>query len=259
MPDGCAAFGDALVSRIVFRPSRTPIACAKRRHWVAAGSRRVEAWVESSAAGREPALFVLRFLGARGRAENGMTDPLNRLPEIAGETWIANPPGFGGSDGPVSLERDADDALAVFDAVAAHAAGRPVWVQGQSVGTLAALHVAAQRTFDWLVLRNVTPVRELLHARLPAGARWLAPLAARAFPPRLDAPANAARARMPALFVTSVRDGMSPPVAQRAIFDRYAGAKARLDVDCGHADHVLPPADEARYAALVVAQSRHPR
>lgn len=210
------------------------------------GSRRIDVWREGTE--EQPRLFVLRFLGARGRAEHGTRDPLNRFDPFPGEVWIANPPGFGQTSGRPSPEDYCDDALAVFDALRGHAGDAPVWVQGQSLGTLAALHVAANRGVDWLILRNVTPA-SLLAGRVFAP---LSALARRCLPDAFDALRSAERARVDALFVTSRHDRISTPELQARVYERYAGSKQQLFVDCGHEDHVLPDADEIRYRGIVV-------
>lgn len=202
------------------------------------------------AAALEPSLFVLRFLGARGRAEQGTRDPVNRFDPFPGEVWIANPPGFGQTSGRASPRDYLGDALAVFDALAQRAGGRPVWVQGQSLGTLAALFVAAEREPHWLVLRNVTPVG--LIAR-----HWLGGLAAAVdalLPPGFDALASARRAGADALFVTARGDRFARPELQARVLAAYRGQAQQLLVDCGHEDHVLPAADEARYRSRVAAR-----
>ncbi len=239
---------DALAGRWLFRPSRQPIDCHKQQRWVTRGSRRIDVWVDGSS-GR-PRLFVLRFLGARGRAEHGTRDPVNRFDPFPGEVWIANPPGFGRTSGRPSPRDYCDDALAVFDALRAHAGDVPIWVQGQSLGTLAALHVAANRDIDWLILRNVTP------AALLAGRSFapLAGLVSRCLPPAFDAMRAATQASADALFVTSSHDRIATPALQARIFERYAGAKQQLFVDCGHEDHVLPEADELRYREIVAGR-----
>ena len=236
---------DALAGRWLFLPSRQPIDCHKRQQWVTRGIRQIEVWVDGP--GERPQLYVLRFLGARGRAEHGTRDPVNRFDPLRGEVWIANPPGFGQTSGRPSPADYCDDALEVFDALRKHAGDTPIWVQGQSLGTLAALHVAANRDIDWLILRNVTPAA-LLAGRVFAP---LAGLAKRCLPPGFDALRTAERARADALFVTSRYDDVAAPSLQARIFERYAGHKQQLFVDCGHEDHVLPDADEIRYRDIV--------
>jgi hypothetical protein len=240
-----------MLDRLVFRPSRHPIATPKQEILLDVPWGKLQVWCERTpaCAEAEPEVSVLRFLGARGRAEMGTTDPLNRLPHARGEVWIANPPGFGASSGPVSLQRYAEAALHVFDAMQARAPGRKTWVYGQSFGTAAALHVAASRRVDWLVLKNVVPVPQLMRARAPFGLGWAADWLAGPLPPELDVMRNAALARAPALFLVSRGDALSPPEVQLRVRSVYRGESEACIVDGAHDQHVLAPLDEANYAA----------
>jgi pimeloyl-ACP methyl ester carboxylesterase len=244
----------AMLARLVFRPSRQPIPTPKHPLLLDAPWGKIQVWTERTPAcgNAEPEVFLLRFLGARGRAEMGTTDPLNRAPDAKGEVWIANPPGFGTSTGPISLPRYAAAALRVFDALRQRAAGRPVWVYGQSFGTTAALHVAAQRQIDWLVLKNVTPARQILRLHLPRGFQWIADTRAMRLPPELDAHRNAALAQAPALFLTSRHDQLAPPALQAAIRDAYQGPSELCLINATHDQHLLEPDDDRRYAAFVL-------
>ena len=236
---------DAVAGRLLFRPSRHPIACTKRRDLIRNGRRNSEVWIDPAAA--EPELFVLRFLGARGRAEQGMRDPVNRFDPFPGEVWIANPPGFGATSGRTSPADYLEDALAVFDALEFRAQGRPIWVQGQSLGTLAALHVTASRSPEWLILRNATPAA--LVAR-----RWLGPLAwlfSGLLPKGFDALHSAGKSRADALFVTSLQDRIATPALQARVYAAYAGPKQQLHVNSQHQDHVLSDPDEANYRQII--------
>lgn len=239
---------DALAGRWLFQPSRQPIDWRKRQRWVTHGSRRIDVWV--AACRTAPRLFVLRFLGARGRAEHGTRDPVNRFDPFPGDVWIANPPGFGQTSGRPSPADYCRDALRVFDALREATGDAPIWVQGQSLGTVAALHVAANRDVDWLILRNVTPVALVAGRVLPP----LATLSRHCLPAAFDTLASAERSRADALFVTSRQDRIATPALQARVFERYAGPKQQLFVDSGHQDHVLADADEARYRGIVAGR-----
>ena len=231
------------------RPSRQAIQCDKQEHLIPVPWGRIQMWRERTPACTEgePDVFVLRFLGARGRAEMGTTDPLNRLPHARGEIWIANPPGFGISTGPVSLRRYAASALRVFDEMAAIAGNRKVWVYGQSFGTAAALHVAANRSIDWQVLRNVTPVQNLMQWHAPYPVKWAARALARTMPDELDVRRNAARSENRCLFLTSRDDRLSPFQVQSQVHKLYGGP-AEVCLAAGmHDQHVLTADDDLRY------------
>src|SRR5258708_40164653 len=69
----------------------------------------VQLWGEASHAASNteepgPDLVVVRLLGARGRAELATQDPANRLSGLRSITWTVNPPRFGQSSGPLSVE-----------------------------------------------------------------------------------------------------------------------------------------------------------
>ena len=188
------------LSRLLFRPSRHRMDCAKRALNMPCPWGKVQIWREAIGSGCNDMeqkcrpVAVLRFLGARGRAEQGTTDPLNRLPHVPGEVWIVNPPGFGGSLGPVSLLRHAQAALLAFDEMVRHCPHARHWVYGHSLGALFALHVAARREVHGLILKNALPVFPLLQSRLGRkAARWLI----QGMPPGLDALRNARHSPRP--------------------------------------------------------------
>ena len=126
------------------------------------------------------------------------------------EVWAVNWPGFGGSDGPAALDRLAPAASAAYDAMA-EAAGddAPLFVDADSMGTAAALHLAATKRGE--------PARRGPGAQEPPAAAeplllrrfgwfnlWLAagPMAA-ALPRELDSVANAKRSYCPAIFIAA--------------------------------------------------------
>jgi hypothetical protein len=237
------------LSRALFRPSLQMIACNKLEYRVALPWGCVQVWRES--VGRmdhkSPPIALLRFLGARGRAEQGTSDPLNRLAQVSGEVWIANPPGFGASTGKVSLSRYAQAALTVFDAMAVQWPAARFWVYGQSLGTVAALHVAAQRPVETLVLKNVTPVHELASHHLPNFLQTITQSALRTFPKELNVLDNALKSKARCLFLMSKHDRLSPISLQREVRSAYAGPSVACEIDGPHDSHELDTVSEASY------------
>jgi pimeloyl-ACP methyl ester carboxylesterase len=199
-----------------------------------------------------PDLVVLRFLGARGRAELATTDPANRLPDLRSITWTFNPPRFGGSGGPLSIENYLRSALDAYDFIAGRYAGVPVWVYGKSIGATCAIHIAGRRRPAALIAKNVIDVQAAVAHRvgswMPRGlTRWISGQA----PTDLDPAASAQSAKSPALFVISRDDRLSSPDTQEAVVQRYGGSAEVLKVNGGHDQPALEPQDESRYASAV--------
>jgi uncharacterized protein len=237
------------ISRAFLRPSHHYIPCQKEEVLLGTPWGRIQLWREYSQQeeARRPEIRFLRFLGSRGRAEMATLDPADRLEGRAAEVWTLNPPGFGASSGPAELERYADCALAALDYMCASTAV-PLRVCGKSIGTSAALLAAAHGGPAGVVLRNVMPLRELLcrhHAFRSAGLSAL--VLAPAVTARLDCIANAAKAGVPALFVVSRDDRVSPPDYQRKVIEAYRGAATVLEVAGGHDERRLAADDEAAY------------
>ncbi len=200
-----------------------------------------------AAQGAEPQLFVLKLSGTAGRAERATLHPFEVWSDIAGEVWAANPPGYGGSTGPATLTTFAAAAGAVFDELQRVAAGRPIVVTGNSLGTATALHLAANhQDIAAVILRNPPPLRELIRGKFGWRTLGLGPLLVGSrIPPELDSIANARRAIAPAVILTSLKDRMVPPAIQRHVIDAYAGPK-RL-VELADADHAFELTEEQQY------------
>lgn len=243
---------DTIISRLFFRPSHHYLPSQKQELIVSSDWGQVQIWREyhlpAGTTRAEPQLFVLRFLGSRGRAEMATLDPANRLAGVACEVWTVNAPGFGRTTGPASLDRYADASLLAHQALLAHAAGRPVWVTGKSLGTAAALHVCAELGATGLVVRNAMPLRELIMRRYAWWNLWLPAWTVSChLPHALDGIANASRCRAPALFLVSREDRIVPPLYQQRVIGAYAGAKEVLHVSGGHDERSFTVSDEIAY------------
>lgn len=187
----------------------------------------VEVWRarSSRASAGEPAVYVLRFYGNADRADRWAGVEARSLP-FAAELWGVNYPGFGGSGGSASLRGVAESALVAYDAMKQRAGSRPILVFGTSMGTTAALHLAARREVAGLVLHNPPPLRQLIRGRYGWWNLWLLAVpVAWGVPSALDSLDNAAHARAPAIFVLSQQDEIVPHEYQLAIRDAYAGPK----------------------------------
>ena len=204
------------------------VAGTARREVAVPGRRPVEVWTAQSFGARagEPEAFVLEFVGNASRAE-AMADMVAQ--EWGGrpvEVWAVNYPGYGGSPGPARLASIAPAALAAFDELKSHAGPRPIIVSGQSLGTAAALHVAANRPVAGAVLWSPPPLRNMILRRFGWWNLWLVagPVALQV-PAELDSLANARNVKAPAVFVATGRDTVVPLAYQSKVSDAYAGPK----------------------------------
>jgi uncharacterized protein len=230
-----------LADRLILRPSRHPLDVAgKTRRAIPFAGGTLECWTHrTGAAEREPDVFVLKYPGAGGRAERATDHPLGGWPDWCGEIWAVNPPGYGGSPGPATLQTLVAVARAAWEEVQRAAAGRPILVAGSSLGAAAALAAAAHGPVAGLLLRNPPPMREVVRGRFGGrGWRWFTEWIARQIPEPLSAIANARQATAPAVFVVSGRDRTVPPHYQQLIIDAYAGEKQVLRL--AEADHHSP-------------------
>lgn len=175
----------------------------------------------------ESKAFVLRFYGNADRGERWVAGEAAQWPGV--EFWSVNYPGYGASTGPARLVRLADAALTAYDAMRTQAGERPTFVFGTSIGTTAALHVAAEREVKGLLLQNPPPLRQLIMGQHGWWNLWILALPiALQLPASLDSLENARRARSPAVFVLASDDEVVPHKYHRLIADTYAGPKEVL-------------------------------
>jgi pimeloyl-ACP methyl ester carboxylesterase len=241
-----------LLDKLVLCPTRHPIPVAGRsRRLVEVDGDRVEIWIHRNGehSTEEAELFVLKFPGTGGRAERGTDHPVEYWPDVRGELWTVNPPGYGCSSGRAGLAKLPPVADAVYQALSGVAAGRPILVAGNSLGTATSLYTAAHHDVACLVLRNVIPLRQLIAGHHGWKSLWLgAWLVSQVVPQQLDCLANAARSRVPCVFVMSGRDRTVPPAYQQPVIDAYAGPhRVMLLAEADHADF-LTDDEKLRYA-----------
>jgi pimeloyl-ACP methyl ester carboxylesterase len=234
-------FLSRLADRLILRPSSHAIPVdGKSRHLVPFGEGELEIWTHRIGnEGADIDVFVLKFPGNAGRAERSTDAPACFWSNTCAEMWTVNPPGYGGSTGPASIQKIAAVAATAFDRLQQHARGRPVVVVGNSLGGVAALSLAATRNIDALVLRNPPPLRQLIVGRhgwwnLTLGAR----LIARQVPEELCSIRNAQLASASLVYVMSGKDHMVPVKYQQRIIDAYTGEKKLLILP--NADHATP-------------------
>ena len=195
----------------------------------------------------EPKAFMLEFTGNATRAEYIVEYVASRWRHRPVETWVMNYPGYGGSTGPPKLRSVAPAAVATFDALKAVAGDRPIFVAGQSLGSVPALHLAAHRDVAGVIVQNPPPLRQVILGHNGWWNLWLfaGPVAVQV-PRDLDSIANAKHASAPALFILAEDDQTVPLKYQRRIYDAYAAEKRQI-LQRG-ASHFAPlsPDDEAR-------------
>jgi hypothetical protein len=185
----------------------------------------------------EPAAYVLEFTGNGTRAEEIADYAAYKFRPHAVEVWAMNFPGYGKSEGPARLAKIPPAALAVFDELKKRAGGKPIFVAGNSLGTSAALYVAANREVTGVVLTNPPALRQLIRGHFGWWNLWLLSTpASLGIPRELDSIANAQKCTAPAVILTSTRDEIVPYRYQQMVADAYAGPKALRSRDALHND-----------------------
>ncbi|HSH39862.1 MAG TPA: alpha/beta fold hydrolase [Chthoniobacterales bacterium] len=207
----------------------------------------LEIWTATSAAARvkgSAASFVLRFYGNADRAERWVATEAEMFPDREVEVWGVNYPGFGGSTGPARLARIGPAVLAAFDELKRTAGERPIIVSGTSFGTIAALHVVAERDAAGVVLHNPPALREMIFKGHGWWNLWLlaGPLSWKV-PTALDSLANARAANERAVFLLAENDEIVAPRFQELVVNAYAGDKRLINL--GGAGHLTPLDAEA--------------
>jgi hypothetical protein len=202
-----------------------PVDHGARRKVPLSENRTVDVWT-ARASDAEPKAFVLRFCGNGERAEYALPTELEEWAGLPVEIWAVNYPGFGASTGPATLAGVPAAAVAVFGHVRAQHPQSPILVSGFSMGTTAALYLAANRPVAGLLLRSPPPLRQLIMGRYGWWNLWLlaGPVALQV-PAQLDSIANAKQCNVPAVFLITARDTVIPADYQRKVAGAYAGPK----------------------------------
>ena len=183
----------------------------------------------------EADVFVLRFYGNADRADRWVAAEAEMWNERAVEVWGMNYPGFGGSTGPAQLSQVGPAALAAFDELKRRADQHAIILFGASLGTTAALHVAAHRDVAGLILHNPPPLRQMILRQFGWWNAWLlAGLVALQIPRDLDSVCNAKRIHVPAIFLLAEKDEVVAPRFHRLVLDAYAGQKRVIALRGAH-------------------------
>ena len=198
----------------------------------------LEVWTASSQFAQESGraeIFVLRFYGNADRADRWVTLEAEAWKGRAVEIWGMNYPGFGGSTGPARVSRIGPAALTAFDALRGRAGEQPIVLFGASLGTAAALYVAAHRPVAGLILHNPVALRPMILRQFGWWNLWLlaGPVALQV-PRDLDSVANARAIRAPSIFLLAEQDEIVAPRYQRLVVDAYAGEKRVIALPGAH-------------------------
>jgi pimeloyl-ACP methyl ester carboxylesterase len=208
------------------------------RHFINISGKAVEVWVSHSETARHvpPDAYVLEFCGNSTRAEQIAQYVPLRWKNFPVETWVMNYPGAGGSDGSLRLKNIAPAALGVFDEIRRRSPRAKIFVEGNSLGTVAALCVASQRDVAGCVLHNPVPLKQLIIGHYGWWNLWLvATPVAWQVPTKLDSVVNAKKVNAPCLFILAENDDFVLPKYQQLITSSYAGEKRFVRLpDSGH-------------------------
>ena len=219
-----------LPDHLILFPTKAPIDAGEAaRKMVPFQNDELEVWTAKSYRAKQQAgadIYVLRFYGNADRADRWVAAEAEEWNGRAVEIWGMNYPGFGRSTGPARLSRIGPAAIAAFDELKRHAAGRPIVLYGASLGSAAALHVARQRPVAGLILHNPLPLRQMILRRFGWWNLWLlaGPIALQ-IPRDLDSISNAKAIQTPTIFLLAEKDEIVPPRYHRLVVDAYAGQK----------------------------------
>jgi hypothetical protein len=228
-----------LPDRLILFPTTAPIqthGAARQRIPFQNGD--LELWTAQSRLATQKGgadIFVLRFYGNADRADRWVASEAEMWNERAVEVWGMNYPGFGGSTGPAQLSRIGSAALAAFDELKRRADQRTIILFGASLGTTAALQVAAHRDVAGVILHNPVPLRQIILRQFGWWNAWLlaGPVALQ-IPRELDSIHNAQRTRAPAIFLLSEKDEVVAPRFHRLVVAAYAGEKRVIALRGAH-------------------------
>ncbi|TWU35989.1 alpha/beta hydrolase [Novipirellula artificiosorum] len=173
-------------------------------------------------------LLILKFPGTAGRAERSTPFPAESLDRRRVHVWTWNPPGYGRSAGRATLGGIADASVDFYQQVTERYRNAlpPIWLCGNSLGCVTALHVAAvaEQPPAGLMLRNPPPIDQVVRrvaAAYPLG-RLIDPVVDQ-LASSMNALHTAPRVHVPAVFLQSERDTLVPPEMQQRIRAVYGG------------------------------------
>jgi uncharacterized protein len=171
--------------------------------------------------------LILYFGGNAEEVSWMLDDAPSRVP---GTGWLlVSYRGYGGSQGAPSARNIADDALRWYDHAAANFT-QDIVVFGRSLGSGAAVHVAAERKVAKVILvtpfDSLTAVAKHHYPWLPVD--WM-------LRHRFDSLDAAPRIAAPLLCIAAGRDEVIPPAHAKRLHDAWGGPKRWIELEgAGH-------------------------
>ncbi len=254
------------LDRLVLHNTRHPLPPGElSREWLDVRRGRVELfqWTAPKVASGLAPLHVIKFIGAAGRAENMTIHPFDVWEHRTGTITAVNPPGFGQSPGRPKLDELVEVAQATVDRVRDGDATARILMTGNSLGGAVAICAASRelsggRPPAGVIVRDAPNLQHVIRLRFGRTSAWLpARLLGRSVPRSLDVVSAARTCTVPAVIVTSQRDRVVPPAAQRSWIDHYSGPTRMIELpDAGHYDPMGGPAATQYRQALVWLESQ---
>src|SRR5262249_7534784 len=147
------------------------------------------------------------------------------------------------------------------EAVYSEVKDRPIVLFAASLGTTAALHVAANRPVAGLVLHNPPALRQIVLQHFGWWNLWLlaGPVAAQ-IPKDLASLKNGRAINKPSMFLLAEKDEVIPPRSQHMVVEAYAGEKRVIELKGAYHNTPIEGAVVADlYKALDWLLPRNPR
>ena len=222
-----------LADRLILQPTTHYVDPEElKRLAIVTPSGEVEAWTTSSEANSSSSskVLLLKFPGTGGRAERSGLHPGDAWPDVSCVSWTINHRGYGGSQGPATIQNFAETCDSVYSAAAELFPQHKIVVYGNSLGCLSALYVSARFPVAGAYIRNPPPLAQMIATR-PRYTWWslgLSRLIANQVPSTLDSIKNARRTNCPVLFIQSELDRVIPTHYQELIIEQFGGAVRKL-------------------------------
>ena len=245
-----------IADRLIIKPTTHKIDTEDREQkWISTATGKVEAWVVRTPRDQPSTKIVmLKFPGAGGRAERAREYPTHLWKSIESEVWTINHRGYGGSDGPGTIQNMAETCEGVWKAAREDFPDRKIVLYGNSLGCLSALYLAARYPAAGIFLRNPPPLAQMIATR--RRYTWwsfgFSKLIAKQVPIELDSTKNAGRSTAPALFVCAEKDTVVPPSFQDRIISAYHGEHRCFIIEGADHHHRIPEKQESDYVELLL-------